>query len=825
MESFDLASWPLFKSQHAPSVSIDCVSIDSRSISSPNTLFIALKGSRDDGHHYVKSALDAGACFAIVNENWTIPSDVDPKKLIRVPCCLYALQDLAKKYRQSLSLCLIAVVGSCGKTMLKDLLGHLFGTKAYTSPESYNSQLGVPLGLLSIPKKSTLAFIEMAATESGEMERLVSMAQPDIALVTNFYNRSFSTEKAGQTVVQEILELLCLLPLSGFALVEDHPHVDLSCLQVPWYAWNKKSENLPWIESIANDGQERNLCCTFPDNKKTTISLPTEHAYLQNLLILGVQAAWKLGLSSSTTSQALSSYIPDLMRTEVWKNKKGTTFINSTYCHTPLTLDASLSEITKGKGKRALVIGGNAEFSKHAKEIVTCANRHDISTLFAWPQSFAQTLQKQTHEPLSILSFERKEKAVTAAQESAREDDTIIFKGTHKLPIKWLLKETEGLPLTTIRINLAAIRTNIERIRLFLPEKTHLMIMVKASAYGTDAVLMADFFYSIGITMLGVSHVDEGEQLRLAGVSQGIFVIHAAEYEMEKVATNNLEIGISTLSQVHAAQRAAQKEGVTIRVHLNVDTGLKRFGCHPSLAYQLAHAIEKAPELELNGIYTHFSSAEDPKKDALTLDQAKTLSTIIDTLSTEGIHPRYRHASNSAAALRLKLPQFNMVRIGLAPFGLLLSPHVKLRPALSLSTRIVSLSTAKKGDLVGYNGTHTVDHDAKLAVIPMGYHDGLHRAYSNTAAVQVRGHLVPIVGKVCMDFAIVDVTSIEDVAVGDTVHIFGEDEHGRYHSPEVFAKSGGTIVNELMASLGPRIKRLFIYDESLTTRAGAQMLV
>jgi alanine racemase/UDP-N-acetylmuramoyl-tripeptide--D-alanyl-D-alanine ligase len=836
MHSFDLRHWKLAKRTGKTPIYIDDVSIDSRTIHTPYTLFVALKGRRGDGHCHVEESLRAGACFAVVEKNWQAPTTIDENLLIRVDSPLLALQDLARCYRSTLSsVKIIAIAGSCGKTMLKDLMGHLFSeANIYTSPESFNSQLGVALSILNIPKSASLACIEMAATQEGEMERLVNMVQPHIALVTNFYRKRLGSSQINQTTASEITSLLKSLPSTGFAIVEHDSRIDFSNLPCPVFFWNIESTDLPIVKAMGIAGRERlTIGCQFPDQSEAVCTIKGSHSYFIDLLALSLKAAWKLQLPNTTLIKRLQSYQPEIMRSEIWKNKNGTTFVNGIYSHTPFSFDASLddfatyirSEATPKEGRAILVFGGlrnDIEHPSASKRIIESIKNHHINAVYTWPQMVGDSLR--LHTLLPIHSFDTLEEAIASLKTTLTPLDTIIFKGPHKIPFDWLIEQIEESPPNTVAcINLAAIRSNIELIRGKLPKATRIMVMVKALAYGTDDIRISHFLHSCGVDILGVSYIDEAVSMRKMGVLQSIFSIHASENEMKKAAGWNVEVGVSSLSQISAAVEAAIEKKVVLKVHLHVDTGMKRFGCRPTDALSLAQAIAQSPYLTLEGIFTHFCAADDPSQDAFTLEQANTLSSVIACLEAHGIFPTYRHACSSAASIRFSFDQFNMVRIGLATYGFhsseASSSLLELRPALSLISRIVGFNDCKAGDSVSYGRTHVVKHQkGRLAVLPIGYYDGLHRAYSGKGAVLIRGKSAPMVGRICMDYMMVDVTDIPEASVGDQVLLFGEDELGAYLPPEKLASAGGSIVHELMTCLGPRVQRLFIYDESLLTR-------
>ncbi len=835
MKYFDIRQWKLSGCTGPAPLFIDDISIDSRTIRTPRTLFFALRGRKGDGHNFVAHAVQSGAMFAVVEDAWKAPPGIAEEQLLRVPSPLAALQDLARCYRSSFSeLRVIAIAGSCGKTMLKDLMGHLcHGTAAYISPESFNSQLGVALSLLHMPHNTRLAFIEMAATQPGEMDNLVRMAQPQVALVTNFYRKRLGPQ---QEAASEIVALLNALPPSGCAIIERDQRVDLSNIRCPIIFWNSASPEQPIVRAVGIAGADHlKVQCQFPYASEAVCSIKGGHSYLIDLLSLALKAAWHLQLPPRAILTALQSYQPQIMRTEIWKNKEGVSLINGTYCHTLLSFDASLDELTgyiqsttpSKMGKTILVFGGLRSGDAHPasdNRLIEAMVSHHIAEVYAWPQAVGEALSRASGNRIPIHSFDSFEEAVALAQTTALPSDTILFKGPHKIPVDALIQQLDGsLPHTVACINLAAIRSNIDLIRSKLTASTRIMVMVKALAYGTDDIRIAHFLQTCGIDILGVSYVDEGVSMRRMGVRQSIFAIHASEQEMKKAAQWNIEVSVSSLSQVKAAIEAAHELRSVLNVHLHVDTGMKRLGCSPRDALPIARAIAASPHLHFEGIFTHFSAADDPLQDAFTKEQATILSSTIASLEREGIVPTYRHACNSAATLRFSFDQFNMVRIGLATYGFHTSEAslslLDLRPALSLFSRIVGFNECIAGETVSYGRSYVVNQPtARLAVLPMGYYDGIHRSYSGKGFVLIRGKKAPMVGRICMDYMMVDVTDIPEASVGDPVLLFGEDELGAYLPAETFAAFGGSIIHELMSCLGPRVQRLFIYDESLVTR-------
>lgn len=365
-------------------------------------------------------------------------------------------------------------------------------------------------------------------------------------------------------------------------------------------------------------------------------------------------------------------------------------------------------------------------------------------------------------------------------------------------------------------VSTKALQHNFKTLQAEIGPAKQIMVMVKANGYGTDALQLVRHLLGFGITCVGVAHVSEAIQLRLQGVSCAIFVLHASIDELDLCVQYDLDIGVDTMQTIEKLQNAAIKNNAKCRLHLHVNTGMSRFGCHESQAVTLAQKITDCPNLILEGIMTHFSCADDPQADQFTLKQHTLLLKVVDALNKKQLYPKHIHASNSSASLRFSFSEYSMARIGLALYGIdpTIDPIRKapsshtLQPALTLTTTITSIQQCQKEDPVSYGATYKVRHEnTRLAVLPIGYYDGIHRSYSGKAYVVIHGKKAPFVGMICMDFMMVDITNIPEAKLGDTATIFGPTPGAL--SIEAFAALGNTIPHELMTCLGPRIARIF----------------
>jgi len=473
--------------------------------------------------------------------------------------------------------------------------------------------------------------------------------------------------------------------------------------------------------------------------------------------------------------------------------------------------------------RKIFLFGGLKGDNKNSKEayqsIAKSIQRCGIDHIFVYGDHPFHFLRDEIKN-INPFQFETEQAAFDELKKIIQPNDLILIKGDKKIPIDAIIETfNESLSSNQCIINLAAIAENITQIRHKLPKNTRVMVMVKALAYGTDEVRIAKFLQTQDIDILGVSYADEGVALRRAKITQSIFVISAAVYEAFKIVKYDLEVGVSDSELIQALSNAAIQQNKKVKVHLHVNTGMGRFGCRKEEALPLAKEIMSNKNLILEGVMTHFASSDDPLQDNFTISQANDLEHVVKELNKENIYPKYTHAANSSGAIRFHFPFFNMVRIGLAIYGLSPSQATKkaldLRLAISLVSRIVGINKCKKDETISYGRSYKVEkEDQTIAVLPVGYFDGLHRNYSGKSSVIIHGKKALMVGKICMDFMMVDVTDIPEAKAGDEVLIFGENEFDNYLSPEELAISGNSITHELITCLGPRIQRIFIHEEA-----------
>ena len=365
---------------------------------------------------------------------------------------------------------------------------------------------------------------------------------------------------------------------------------------------------------------------------------------------------------------------------------------------------------------------------------------------------------------------------------------------------------------TWAEIDLGALERNLARVRRAAGDGTGVMLVLKADAYGHGAIPVAWRLNRSGIAYLGVGDSSEALELRRAGITTPILVLGAVvEGEIEDVIRGDIALTVHAGDRVRALRKVVRSNGVQrVHLHLKVDTGMGRLGCAPERALGIAREIRRSRGLALDGIATHLASTTPDGGRPAEL-QLKRFRRVIDHLAAEGFKPRWRHAHASGGILSDLPSSFNLVRPGLAiygvdPYG---RPDSPLEPVLCWRTQIVFLKDHRRGSGIGYHGTWKAPRRSRIATLPVGYNDGYRFAWSNRAHVLIRGRRCPVVGRVSMDYVCVDVSKVSGAAVGDTVTLLGRD--GEESIPvEELARLGETIPYEVFCGIGRRVQRLYV---------------
>jgi len=364
---------------------------------------------------------------------------------------------------------------------------------------------------------------------------------------------------------------------------------------------------------------------------------------------------------------------------------------------------------------------------------------------------------------------------------------------------------------TWAEIDLAALRRNLRTVRDRVAPGVKVLAVVKADGYGHGAVPVSRTLADAGIEMLGVATVDEAVELRAAGIRTPILVMGlASEDEVADAIAHDLALTVDGAATAGPIERLAAEKGTSVSVHLKIDTGMNRLGVRAEGAAEAAAGVAARPHLRLKGAYTHLACA-DLADDAATSEQLAAFAEALEAVRAAGLEPPVVHAANSAALLTRPESHFGMVRAGLALYGVHpceAARDVPLEPILTLKSRVIATKAVKAGEGVSYGHRWRADRDALIGVLPIGYADGYVRALSNRGRGRAAGRLVPVVGAVCMDLTMVDLTDVPKAGVGLEVTLI-EPDNASPLSAAALAEAAGTIPYEVLTGIGKRVPRLY----------------
>lgn len=367
-------------------------------------------------------------------------------------------------------------------------------------------------------------------------------------------------------------------------------------------------------------------------------------------------------------------------------------------------------------------------------------------------------------------------------------------------------------PATVAAIDVQAFVHNLQAIRACLAPTCQMLAVVKADAYGHGALPLATVAQQHGVSWLGVARCPEGVALRQAGIHSAILVLGPTwPEEVAALVAHRLTPVVGSLEEAQQIQQEACRQNLPCPIHVKIDTGMGRFGFLPEHAVTVLDRLETYAHLRCEGLMTHLACADTPDAESVQR-QLRQFRTVLQHCAQRGLTPRYIHAANSAAIYRYPESHWNLVRAGIALYGVhpFLAPQAAvLRPVLTWKSHLVRVQTLPSACGIGYGHTFTTQRPSRIGTIPVGYADGFTRSLSNVGYVLVHGQRVPIVGQVCMDMCMVDVTDVAAAQVGDPVVLLGTQGQAQV-TAEDLATWSGRIPYEVFCAISPRVPRHYI---------------
>lgn len=813
--------------------SIEYIFFDSRKVFFPATsLFIALKGPRRNGHSFIPELYKKGIRNFIVSEEIN-PDDLSGANILFVKDCLVALQQLAAFHRKQFDIPVIGITGSNGKTIVKEWLYQLLqpNFNIVRSPKSYNSQIGVPLSVWEMNRTHTLGIFEAGISQPGEMDKLNEIIQPTIGILTNIGEaHSEGFESTDQKVEEKIklfdnasLVIYCsdewqcdksivLKYESLFRKTGKHPY--------KIFSWGKIQKADLQILEINKSQNETEIIAAYK-NAETAIVIPfTDDASVQNAI-----TCWcvmlHLEIKEAVIAKRMKLLQPVNMRLELKKGINHCTIINDSYSADLNSLHIALDFLKQmgGVAKRTVILSDFFQTGMNDEElyerIAADINQHKIDRVIGIGLNISKHLKFGDDLVANTIQSEfylSTEDFISRFRFSDFRDEAILVKGARVFCFEQIIQLLElKVHQTELEINLNAIAHNLQQYQKLLQPSTKLMAMVKAFAYGSGGAEIANTLQYHKVDYLAVAYADEGTELRKAGITLPIMVMNAEKETFETLVNNQLEPVIFSFAMLKSLDGFLKREGIkNYPVHLEIETGMNRLGFSvPEIESQWKE-IKATTSFRIQSVFTHLAASEDPMQDEFTNRQFEAFLKACAVLQANLGYNFLRHIANSAAILRFSQMQLDMVRLGIGMYGVdsAASGKLDLQPVATLKSTIAQIRHLKAGETVGYNRKGIIEKDSVIATVSIGYADGFSRRFGNGAGkILVKGKLAPVIGTVCMDMTMIDITDIPGVKQGDEVIIFGKDI-----SIQDLADWAGTIPYEIMTGISQRVKRVY-YEE------------
>ena len=798
---------------------------DSRSLCFPEeTLFFALKSTRNDGHRYIEDLYRRGVRNFVVEAkgiaeycpNGNVTTMADANFLI-VPSPLAALQRLAERHRDEFNIPIVGITGSNGKTMVKEWLYQLLlpSQKIVRSPRSYNSQIGVPLSVWLLNEQTEIGIFEAGISQPGEMMALRDIIQPTIGVLTSLGSAHQENFRSMEEKCLEKLELMH--DTEAMVYCSDNDVVS-RCIRRMQYkgekiAWSQCDEQAAlFVREITTKETSTRITYKWQDEENLFTIPFIDEASIENAITCAA-VALHLGLTPAQIADRMHLLEPVAMRLEVKEGQRGCVLINDSYNSDINSLDIALDFMNRREGKnRTLILSdifqtGTSPENLYAQVSDLATKRGVNKFIGIGPELSAQADRIQIADKQFFMDVPH---FLSSEAFSGLRGELILLKGARPFGFDQITEQLEQkVHETILEVNLNAVVDNLNYFRSFLKPETKMVCMIKADGYGAGAVEIAKTLQDQRVDYLAVAVADEGVTLRKAGITANIMIMNPEMTAFKTMFDYDLEPEVYSFRLMDALIKAARKEGITgWPVHIKFDTGMHRLGFDPvhdidELIDRLKHQNAIIPR----SVFSHFVGSDSDGFDDFSAQQFALFDEGSRKLQSVFTHKILRHMDNSAGIEHFPERQMDMCRLGIGLYGVDPRDNHILHTVSTLKTTILQMRHVSAGETVGYSRKGKIERDSVIAAIPIGYADGLNRHLGNRHGYcLVNGQKAEYVGNICMDVAMIDVTDIP-CREGDQVEIFGE------HLPvTTLSDALDTISYEVLTGVSNRVKRVYFQD-------------
>lgn len=801
---------------------INVLLTDSRSLTYPDeSLFFAITTSTNDGHRYIRELYDKGVrtfCATRIPDDMSHAADA---VFFIVPDVTAALQKLAVAHRNSFGGTVIGITGSRGKTTVKEWIYQLLGKDFHIvrSPRSFNSQIGVPLSLWEINGDTELAVIEAGVSCKGEMQTLQAMIRPEIGIITNVcaseHAEGFrSLEQKCDEKVKLLRDCRCLIYCRDDEMISRA--IDASCHPEIEISWSRKDPDAPlYIIHTEISGSLTEITYEYL-HEKFSIAIPfTDASDIQNAIHCLALMLY-LNRPHSEIRESMRALTPIGTRLNVIEGVNNCLLIYDSYTSDLHSLAPAIDFMARRKteSRTATLILSDVMHEtmpapKLYQAVANLLRHRHIDRLIGIGEEFIRN--SRYFGPCSSFYPDT---ATFMAQVSPGdfENELILVKGAPHFHFDRIVDMLEARQHETVlEVNLDSVVHNYNMFRAMVKPTSGIVCMVKASGYGAGSYELAKTLQSQGAAYLAVAVLDEGVDLRRAGITMPIMVLNPKVVNYRTLFAYSLEPEIFSFDILNEIIREGEKYGITdYPVHIKLDTGMHRLGFLEPDIDEVTDILKHQKVIRPVSVFSHLAAADDPAMDDYTMRQFEIFDRCCDRLQSGFRHHIMRHILNSTGISRFPEHQNDLVRLGICLYGI---PTMHdgsqdgLRQVSSLTTTVISIKDWPAGTTIGYNRRGLCKRDSRIATIPVGYADGINRHLGNGGMrVLINGHRCPTIGNICMDACMIDVTDA-DCHVGDRVEIFGSN----IPVAEI-ADTLDTIPYEVLTSVSTRVKRVYFRE-------------
>ncbi|MBQ2498415.1 MAG: bifunctional UDP-N-acetylmuramoyl-tripeptide:D-alanyl-D-alanine ligase/alanine racemase [Bacteroidales bacterium] len=820
---------------------VEDILFDSRLlIDAENTLFFALNSGRNDGHKYIKDLYEKGVKAFVISrkniENYDVKAQISTLQqysdavFVVVDDTFVALQTLAAYHRMQFDIPVVGITGSNGKTVVKEWLYQILSPSMSVcrSPKSYNSQIGVPLSVWQMNHTHDIAIFEAGISRPGEMEKLRDIIKPTIGVFTNI---GAAHGKNFENVGQKIEEKLKLFAETN-KLVYCSDNIEISSAitnaQIPAFSWSKTDKNADLFVSEINITDKTNIFAIY-QNKKLNITIP----FIDNASIENAINCWCVALLLNVPNEQIAERMAHLevveMRMELKAGVRNCLIINDSYNNDRNALAIALDFMNAQHHDNKVLILSDILQSEQKeedlyKDIAQLIENKGVDTFIGIGPAISKNMDKACLVPTGQDVSSSKDKAclIQYFYKSTSdflnnhpmklfENQIVLLKGARSFEFERIMKVLQQKSHETVlEINLDNLIKNLNYYRGKLKKETKMMVMVKAFAYGSGNYEVSNALAFHHVDYLTVAYADEGVDLRNRGIKLPIMVMTPETNTFDTIILNDLEPDIYSfrcLSQLEDAINQLDRPlGKPVGIHIKVDTGMHRLGFLPEEIDTLIERVKANPSLRIMSVFSHFATSDMPEEDGFVKHQIEQFELMSSKIVAAFPYKIMRHLLNTAGITRFTEYQYDMVRLGIGVYGVAVvdEDRGKLHNVMSLKSTIKQIKEYGPGETIGYGRHGKITKPSRIAVIPIGYADGLRRQLGNgKACFWVNGKPAPIIGNICMDLTMIDVTGI-DCQEDDTAVLFDDN-----HPIEIIAEACDTIPYEIMTRISQRVKRIY----------------